>query len=224
MVGRRFFTRGLAGLLPAMLTVFILVSGFQFLDQYVGVPITQKLADYFGGAVAAIIAEHRWIRALVTVIVSISAVFVVGFFLATFTGRRIYEYFERLLFDLPVVKKIYPSAKQLTEFFFSEKEPLWSSVVAIQYPRQGMWSIGFLMGESPAEIAAQGDGKMVSVYTPTSPMPFTGYVVCVPSSEVISLSMSVEDALNFIVSAGVVLPGTPSSSQTAGTKGIERKL
>ena len=203
---RSFFLRGLVGLLPAMLTIFVLVTGFRFLDQYIGVPITQKLAEEFGGAVGAIVVEYPWIRAIVTVVVSISSIFVMGFFLATFTGRKVYGYFERLLFEFPVVKKIYPSAKQLTEFFFVEKANTWSSVVAVQYPRIGMWSIGFLMGDAPAELSVKAGGKMVSVYAPTSPMPFTGYVVCVPESEIIRLEMSVEDALNFVVSAGVVLP------------------
>ncbi len=204
-----FFVRGLAGVLPAMLTVFIVVAGFRFLDQYIGVPITQKLVEFFGEPIRSAVTDQPWIRSIVTLIVSISAVFVMGFFLATFTGKRLYGYFEWLLFDLPIVKKIYPSAKQMTEFLFAEKRGEWSSVVAIEYPRLGMWTIGFLMGEAPGELGDRAKEKLVSVYAPTSPMPFTGYVVCVPASEVISLQMTVEDALHFIVSAGVVLPHPP---------------
>ena len=212
MRAKGFFTRGLAGLLPAMLTIFILVTGFRFLDQYIGVPITQTVAENFGGQISEKIAEHPWIRSIVTITISTLLVFIVGFILATFTGRRVYSHFEQLLFDLPVVRKIYPSTKQLTEFFFKDQQKDWSTVVAIQYPRQGMWSIGFLMGDAPGELSAQSKEKLVSVYAPTSPMPFTGYVVCLPASEVVQLEISVEDAFHFIVSAGVVIPSQRGSN------------
>lgn len=203
---RRYFARGLIGILPIMLTLVVIVAGFRFIDEYVGVPITQKIAQFSGDTAINAIVENKWFRAVVTLVASFVVIILVGTFLATFTGRKIYSYFERLLLDFPIIKKIYPSAKQLTEFFFAEKKHAWSSVVAVQYPRTGMWSLGFLMGDAPQELSQKAGKNLVSVYTPTSPMPFTGYVVCLPANEVLKLDLSVEDALHWIVSAGVVLP------------------
>ena len=206
---RTFFVRGLAGLLPTLLTAFALIYIVQFLDGYLGELITNYPVRAVGSAFADWLQAHRGVRLVFTIAVSVAAVLVVGSFLTSFTGYRIYRYFEKFLFDIPIVKKIYPSARQLTDFLFSEKPMEWSAVVAVQYPRAGMYSLGFLMADAPGELSTAVGTKLLAVYMPTSPVPFTGYVVCVPDAEVIRLRITVEEALRWIVSAGVVLPGAP---------------
>ena len=218
---RTFIVRGFAALLPTVLTVFLLITGFNLLNQYLGGPVIDFLNWAHGpltgpdgspilGADAKPIVwipAGSWVGPLLTVGISAVACFIVGFFLATIAGGQLYSVVEGWLVGLPVVKKIYPYAKQVTDFFFREKPMEWTAVVALEYPRKGVWSIGFITAESIAELSQKTGGRLVSVYMPTSPVPFTGYVVAVSPDEVVKLSMTVEEAIRWLVSAGVVLPG-----------------
>jgi uncharacterized membrane protein len=118
----------------------------------------------------------------------------------------VYRAVETWVSDLPIVRKVYPHAKQLSEFFFREKPMEWSAVVAIEYPRRGVYSLGFMTAEGIEELNELSGRRLISVYMPTSPMPFTGYVIAVPADEVIKLEMTIEEAFRWVVSAGVVLP------------------
>ena len=210
---RIFVVRGFAALLPTLLTVFLLITGFNLLNQYLGEPlvgfvnkVVGKVTDDAGQKVD-FLTPGSWQGIFITVALSVVACFLVGFILATFAGGRVYRTVEGWIVELPVIKKIYPYAKQVTEFFFREKPLEWSAVVAIEYPRKGIWSIGFITAEGLPELSERAGERLVSVYAPTSPVPFTGYVVGMRPAEVIPLKMTVEEAIRWLVSAGVVLPG-----------------
>ncbi len=208
---RVFFRRGLAALLPTLLTLFILITGFQFLDGYLGGPITDgalgRIAPLLGREPKDLTDEFRWLRPFVTVFISVAIVFFVGFFLATFVGNRIYYSFERFVFRFPVVKAIYPYAKQFTDFFFREKPIEWQAVVSVEYPRRGIWSIGFITAQAFEELSRATGRALISVYMPSSPLPFTGYVIVIPREDAVALQMTVEEAIRWIVSGGVLVPG-----------------
>jgi uncharacterized membrane protein len=103
------------------------------------------------------------------------------------------------------VRNIYSSVKQVTDFMLSKSELSFSRVVAVEYPRVGLWSIGFVMGEGLIDVASAAGEPVLSVLLPTSPMPMTGYVVMFRKSEVLDLKLTIEEALEFIVSCGVVV-------------------
>ncbi len=214
---RVFFARGLAALLPTLLTLFILITGFQFLDGYLGEPITngaiRRLAPLIGHKPESLTEALGPLRPFVTVFISVAIVFFVGFFLATFVGNRLYYAFERFVFQFPVVKAIYPYAKQFTDFFFREKPVEWQAVVAVEYPRREMWSIGFITAQAFEELSRGTGRDLVSVYLPSSPLPFTGYVIAVPREDLVALKMSVEEAIRWIVSGGVLIPGPGGAPQ-----------
>lgn len=139
----------------------------------------------------------------------------VGRFLAAGVGRMMWNAFDRILHQLPIVRNVYGSVKQVTDFVFSEREIEFNRVVAVEYPRKGIWSIGFVTGESMMDIHSAANEPMVSVLMPTSPMPATGFTVNVPKSETIDLNISVDQAIQFVVSCGVVVPAQQVVKLTA---------
>lgn len=121
-------------------------------------------------------------------------------------GRWFVHSFDRAISRIPVVNKVYGSVKQVTDFAFSDREIEFNRVVAIQYPREGIWSLGFVTGNSLREISEATGEQMLSVLMPTSPMPMTGFTVTVKKSEAIDLDLTVDEAIQFVVSCGVVVP------------------
>jgi uncharacterized membrane protein len=132
--------------------------------------------------------------------------YLLGKFLAAGVGRFFWTQFERGITRLPLVRNVYSSVKQVTDFMFSEREIAYTRVVAIEYPRKGIWSLAFVTGESIADIACAANEPVLAVLVPTSPMPFTGFTITVKRSETIDLNITMEQALQFIVSCGVVSP------------------
>lgn len=122
-------------------------------------------------------------------------------------GGFLYSYFERFVFRLPLVRNVYGAAKQVSDFFFGQRALEFKRVVAIEYPRKGIWSIGFVTGEGLGDVKAAANESVLSVLVPTSPAPMTGFTVLVRRSEVVDLNITVEQALEYIISCGVVVPG-----------------
>jgi uncharacterized membrane protein len=107
---------------------------------------------------------------------------------------------------VPVVKQVYPYVKQVVDFLFSDDSPMeFNRVVALEYPRKGLWSVGFVTGDSLRTLR-ESSGKAVSVFIPSSPTPFTGYTITVPVEELIEMPISVEEAIRFAISGGVLIP------------------
>jgi len=139
-------------------------------------------------------------------IIAILGIFFIGVFAASFIGRRLWRLVERLIVTIPFVKTIYPYAKQVTEFVFGESQVEFSHVVAIEFPRKGVWQIGFVTGHGLLQLKEHTGKKMVNVFVPSAPTPVTGYVVFMCADEVIFLDMTVEEVLPLIISGGVVVP------------------
>ncbi len=137
----------------------------------------------------------------------ILVLYLLGKFIAFGVGRFAWGTFERqILQRLPIIRHVYSSVKQVTDFIFSERDVEYTRVVAVEYPRQGIWSLGFVTGDSMLDIGSSANEPVISVLIPTSPMPATGYTITVRKSETIDLDISVDQAFQFIVSCGVVVP------------------
>jgi uncharacterized membrane protein len=133
---------------------------------------------------------------------------ILGRFLAAGLGRMLWNTFERVIHRLPLVRNVYGSVKQVTDFVFSEQEIEYTRVVAVEYPRKGIWSLGFVTGDSLLDIRSAANESVMSVLMPTSPAPFTGFTVTVRKSETVDLNITVDQALQFVVSCGVVVPAS----------------
>ena len=132
--------------------------------------------------------------------------YVLGKFLAAGIGRITLRLFERVINRVPIIRNVYSSVKQVTDFLFTEREMEFNRVVAVQYPSQGIWSIGFVTGESMQSLHDSIGEPVLSVLMPTSPMPATGFTITVPKSRTIDLGITVDQAIQFVVSCGVVVP------------------
>lgn len=263
---KRFFLRGLAAVLPTLLTIALFMWAYKLVDTYIGQYVTLgmlKLVAVSGPPQAVdpikdsleygepidewdaqgrrltveykIIqyntlqsgdprviegARHRRDEALWTIafnkyklhfigfLVAIIVVYFVGRFLASLLGRQTWKIAERALISVPLVRAIYPNIKQVTDFLFGERPFEFSGVVAVQYPRVGIWSLGFLTGSPMQVIAKSTPDELVTVFIPSSPTPMTGYTITVPRKDVLELGISVDEALRFTISAGVIKPHT----------------
>jgi len=139
-------------------------------------------------------------------LVFLSALYFLGRVFAHGIGRWFVNSIEAGINRIPLVNKVYGSVKQVTDFAFSEREIEFNRVVAIEYPREGIWSIGFVTGNGIPAIAKAAGEPVLSVLMPTSPMPMTGFTVTVRRSEAIDLDMTIDEAIQFCVSCGVVVP------------------
>lgn len=255
---RRFFLRGLAVLLPSVLTLWLIVYAYQFIDGVIAAPINgwvrtglvwsaeyiTPLRDLFGPDPATLEAElatrssglgpapsaaavafelrqrtvdawwaARWWTNLIGVGVAIIAVYLAGRLVGGFVGRSIYASIERIFVSIPLVRAVYPSVKQVVDFLFSEEKTLrFNRVVAVEYPRKGIWSLGLVTGERRRPIVP-GVEDSVTVFVPSSPTPFTGYTVVVPRKELLEVPITIDQAIRFLVSGGVLGPDAAGSGQ-----------
>ena len=128
------------------------------------------------------------------------------------------------LAKLPVVSSVYSSVKQVTDFLFSERTIEYNRVVAIEYPRRGIWSVGFVTGDSMLELTAAAGEPLVSILIPTSPAPVTGYTMSVPRNEVLDLNITIEQAFQFCISCGVLVPPQQEVTPELLQKELARRL
>ncbi|MFZ5833591.1 MAG: DUF502 domain-containing protein [Planctomycetota bacterium] len=147
-----------------------------------------------------------WIVIPVFLCVFTLLLYLVGKFLAAGIGRAFWGGLENTINRLPLIRSIYSAVKQFTDFFLTEHEIQFTRVVAIEYPRRGMWIVAFATSDSFLDIAAAANEPVVSVFVPTSPMPMTGFAVTLPRREVLDLNITIDQAIQFIVSCGVVAP------------------
>jgi len=208
---RRAFLRGLAALLPTALTVIIFVKVYEFIAGSVGKAINSLIAaalayatdssfDEIDAMVPSVVGTF-----LALILIFLVAVFV-GLVLASLIGRKAWGYLERRLFGFPLVRLVYPSLKQITDFIFGEQRLSFKRVGLLEYPRKGVYSIGFITGSAFETLTERTGRDMVTFFIPSSPTPFTGYCVQVAREEVMELDVPVEAAIRYTVSGGVIVP------------------
>ena len=149
---------------------------------------------------------NPWLVVPVFLLVLLVLLWFLGRFMAAGLGRFFWESLERVIARVPLVRNVYSSVKQVTDFLLKQREIHYTRVVAVQYPRQGTWSLGFVTGDGLRDVEQATGEPVLALLVPTSPMPLTGYTVVVPASEVVDLNMTVDQALEFLVSCGVVIP------------------
>jgi uncharacterized membrane protein len=129
-----------------------------------------------------------------------------GLITANILGQRLLLFWESLLSRIPVFKSIYNSVKQVSDTLFSSNGHAFRKALLVQYPREGTWTIAFLTGRPGGDVVNHLQGDYVSVYVPTTPNPTSGFFLMMPQKDVIVLDMSVDEALKYIISMGVVAP------------------
>lgn len=164
----------------------------------------------------------RWRVIPLFLTIFILVLYVLGKFIAFGVGRVLWLWVENLVRRLPIIRNVYSGVKQVTDLLFGEhKEIKYSRVVAVEYPRAGTWALAFVTGEGFPDIQAVCDEPVLSLLVPTSPMPATGFAIVVRKSETIDLNITIDQAFQFIVSCGVVVPRNsrpPDGRQSATTR------
>ena len=219
---KRFFMRGLAALLPTLITLSVLVYIWNFLWEYLGRHLIfaikwlwltlaqQGIAEPMpAGYIGRYWADDLFRTRLVGVLLAVVAVYIVGLLVGNLIGRTVWKIGEVLAMKIPVIRAIYPAVKQVTDFVLQERKPQFeaSRVVAVQPHEKGIWSIGLVTGAGLAPLSETVGQEMVTVFVPSSPTAFSGYVLVVPRESVVDLPISVEEAMRLLISGGVLSPG-----------------
>ncbi len=159
------------------------------------------------------IAIGRWhVLDLIGLVIAVIVIYMIGLLLGSYIGRTLYARGEQLIDRVPLIRRIYPAFKQVAEFVVPDpdskdkQKQQFNRVVAVQYPRKGLWSVGMVTGETMQRIQDEANETCLTVFIPSSPTPFTGYVITVPVSDAVELPITIEDALKFAVSGGVLVP------------------
>lgn len=160
------------------------------------------------------LVRRKWkIFNFIGFVIAIFLIYMTGYFLASFIGRATWLILERTLMRIPVIGTIYPNIKQVTDFFISDKKIGFSGVVAVQYPRKGIWAMGLMTGPPMSSISDHDDRELITVFIPSSPTPITGYTITVAREDVIELPLSIDEALRYTISGGVVKPSSFSTPE-----------
>ena len=192
-----YFLRGLITLLPLLVTIWLLYFMFSFLDSILGNIITLIAGKPIPG---------------MGLIITLILIFLVGFFATYIIGAQLFKFGEELLFRVPIVKSIYSAVKQINDVLFMQKTAEeFRRACIVEYPRKGIWSVGFVTSDVAAEIEAKAKEKMINVFVPNTPTPATGFLIMVPARDVILLETKIEDAFKYVVSGGVLKPAAPPS-------------
>lgn len=193
---KRYFITGLLVLVPLLITVWVLATLIGIMDQsLLLLPAAWRPEAQLGYQIPGL-------GALLTLLV----IFVTGLVATNFLGQQLINMWERLLGKVPVVKGIYNSVKQVSDTLFSGSGQAFRKALLVQFPHQGSWTIAFLTGQPGGDVANHLHGEYVSVYVPTTPNPTGGYFLMLRRADVIELDMSVDEALKYIISMGVVTP------------------
>jgi uncharacterized membrane protein len=204
---RRSFLTGLVVVLPIVLTIYFIWTVIGWIDGWVLPFVPQSyhpnelLRHYFG---------EDWtynVRGLGVVVFLVFTIFM-GWIAKGLIGRSILHWAEGLVDRTPVVRSVYNGIKQIAETVFSQSNSNFDRACVVEFPRAGLWSIGFVAMAAKGELANKlpGGNDMITVFLPTTPNPTSGFLVYVRRSEVIILDMSIEDAAKLIISAGLVYP------------------
>jgi len=186
----KIFISGFFILLPIMITVWVLTVLFDFADGI----LRNTVQTMTGYSIPGI---------------GIIAIFIISFVLGLISnyilGKELIHLSEEIINKLPIVNTVYASVKKMNEVLFLQKgKEVQRRVCAVEYPRKGIWSIGFATGEGPSELKKRKRSRFTNVFIPNTPAPATGFTIVVPTKDVMFLNMSVEEALRIIVSGGTI--------------------
>lgn len=208
---RNYLIMGFVVLLPTMVTIYVIHFIFTFIDRILGHVITDVL-KFIGLVQETPLRQYSflWFEFEDRIpglgfILMLLILICVGYIAKGVFGKEIIRYTERMIKKVPVARSVYSTVQQVTTAFIQDRSS-FKKVVLIEYPRKGLYTIGFLTGESQGEVQAKTHEECVNVFLPTTPNPTSGWLVLVPKSDVILLEMTVEQGLKFIISGGVVVP------------------
>ena len=194
---RRYFLAGILVTSPILITVYVTWLIITFIDAQVAgmlpesLDFTKKLPHQIPG---------------LGLIISIIVITFIGAITPGFIGRTLLKVGERILDNTPIVRSIYGAIKQIMETVMSTNSESFREVVLVEYPRKGIWVIGFVTGQTKGEVRTLNKETLINVFIPTTPNPTSGFLLFVPKKDLIYMKMKVEDAVKMVISGGIVTP------------------
>ncbi|SHH16899.1 DUF502 domain-containing protein [Marivita hallyeonensis] len=205
---RASFLTGLVVIAPVGMTIWLIWTLIGWVDGFVLplVPDRFNPEEYIG-------INLRGLGVIIFLLFTI----VVGWVAKGLIGRSLIRFAESLVERMPVIRSIYSGVKQIAETIFAQSERNFEKACLIQYPRKGIWAIGFISTETRGEVAMKAEtmGPLISVFVPTTPNPTSGFLLFFPQEDIIELDMTIEDAAKLVISAGLVYPNAKDPTQPA---------
>jgi uncharacterized membrane protein len=195
---RAYFFTGILVTAPVSITFYMAYKIFVWIDVSVNHLIPPELIARYNIPLTTIPG--------IGIVILILAMIFIGMFAAGFVGRFFLHLGDWIVRRLPVISSIYSLLKQVFETMFSDKKQSFNKCVLLEYPRKGIWILGFVSAETKGEIKKELHEELLSVFIPTTPNPTSGFLIFVPKKDVIPLSMSVEQGIKFVISCGIVEP------------------
>ncbi|WP_428828350.1 DUF502 domain-containing protein [Azonexus sp. IMCC34842] len=193
---KRYFITGLLIWVPLVITGWVLSLIVSTLDQSLRLlPEAIHPQNIVGFAIPGVGA-----------LLTLAMILLTGLLAANFIGQKLVGWWDKLLSRIPVVNTVYKSVKQVSDTLFAPNGNAFRKALLVQYPRHGSWTIAFMTGQPGGDLVNHLQGEYVSVYVPTTPNPTSGFFLMMPANEVVELEMSVDEALKYIISMGVVAP------------------
>lgn len=206
---KKYILTGLLVWLPLTITIWVLMSVVGALDS-VFAWLVVAAQTVLPESLRPALQQLREIPGL-SVIMVVAALLLTGMAVSNMAGQWLVDQSNRLFSNIPIVKSIYSSVKQVSDTLFSSSGQAFREAVLVQYPRAGSWTIAFVTGRPSGEVADKLPEDMLTLYVPTTPNPTSGFMLLVPRADVRELGMSVDEALKYIISMGVVAPpATPA--------------
>ena len=195
---RAYFFTGILVTAPVSITFYMAYKIIIWIDNGVERLLPPQIKEYYD--------EIPFTLPGLGVLLLIVALILVGMFAAGFVGGFFVRLGDWIVKKMPVVSSIYSLLKQVFETLFSKQNKSFRQVALLEYPRKGIWILGFVSGNTEGEIKQKTEKEMVNIFIPTTPNPTSGFLIFVPKEDIILLDMSVEDGLKFVVSCGIVVP------------------
>jgi uncharacterized membrane protein len=202
---RQTLLTGLVVLLPLFITLWLLVVLFQLVDGAI-TPWVRTMLLFTQVALFERPAFFSFMAPLIGIFITALLVYMAGLLSTNLLGVRLLAAFDALMLRIPVVRAVYGGSKQLLEALNPKGKKSFTRVVVVEYPRQGVYTIGFVTREEVRGLSNFGSEPMATVFLPTTPNPTSGWVAVLPSRELITLPLSVEEGVKLVVSGGIVVP------------------
>ncbi len=196
---RAYFFTGILVTAPVAITFYIAYKLIFFIDRSVNKMIPPQLRERIDEQLPFSIPG-------LGVILLVLLLILIGMFAAGFLGKFFLKLGEWIVYKMPFISSVYSLLKQVFETFLSNKNQAFSKVVLLEYPRKGIWILGFVSTETTGEVAGKVNDKMLNVFIPTTPNPTSGFLIFVPKKDTIELNMTVEEGIKFVISGGLVDP------------------
>ncbi|MBN1827975.1 MAG: DUF502 domain-containing protein [Deltaproteobacteria bacterium] len=194
---KKIFLTGILVIIPVSLTAYIL---------FIILKVVRKLVSVVPPALNPDTYLPFYVPGFGGFVVTVALIFIVGLVTKSFVGRKLMELGEAIVDQIPFVRNIYKGAKQLTEAILGDKSGSFKKVALIEFPRAGMYALGFVTGVAQGEIQEKTEQRVLNIFVPTTPNPTSGFYLMIPEENVIMLDMTVEEAFTLLISGGIIAP------------------